>query len=91
MKSTRWLRSPDALAETVSDGAVLLRLSTGDYFEIPTTGAAVWAGLEQPATVTDLRRRLTETFDVDPDRAEQDISRFLLELESAGLVDRVGE
>lgn len=83
---TRLERSPDALHRSIGGKAVILHAGTGTYFSLNAVGSRVWALLEGGATRGGLVAALLEELDVSPEVLERDVSTFLDELASAGLV-----
>jgi hypothetical protein len=67
-------------------GTVLLDQRSGEYWELNPTGALVVRTLmadgDEAAAVT----ALVERFDIDRDRAEQDVTALVRDLRDAGLV-----
>jgi hypothetical protein len=79
-----------AATETVStelDGErVLLNIETGMYHGMNAVGAEIFEHLEQPTSVAELSKVISERYDVDQERAEEDVRAFfdsLLEAELA--------
>jgi hypothetical protein len=87
---TKMERSIHALHRIVDEQAIILHAETGVYFTLNAVGSLVWQLLETPATPLALRERILSEFDVPADVLARDIDAFLTELESAGLVRRVG-
>ena len=69
--------------------AAILHLDQSVYYGLKGVGAEVWLALEQPRSLAELNRRVCEAFDVDAMQAQADLMKFLLELQEAGLVERV--
>lgn len=79
-------RSPDALHRSIEGKAVILHAGTGTYFTLNAVGSRVWALLEGGSTRARLVGALLAELDVAPEVLERDVSAFLDELTSAGLV-----
>ena len=68
--------------------AVLLHLQTKFYFSLNETGSFLWKLFERDSGVDEgeLNDELCKVFDVEPDRARDDISDFIKELSAQGLI-----
>ncbi|HXY29327.1 MAG TPA: PqqD family protein [Gemmatimonadaceae bacterium] len=86
---TRYRIATDALAATLSDGAVLLHLETKRYYTLNETGMRVWVLLEQGNGVDDIVRTLVAEFEVEPDAARREVDRLLEDLIRERLVEPV--
>ena len=81
-------RREGLLANELSDDeAVMLDVDRGMYFGVRVVGKAIWDRLEEQVRVEDLCSDLTEQFDVEPKRCEQDVLAFLEQLREQGLVE----
>ena len=82
---TRWRHAPQAVAAPVGDAGLLL---TPDfrYVEVDAVGLQIWDAIAGGASVGEVAVTLTDHFDVDPARAQQDVSDFLGQLADLGLV-----
>ena len=81
-------RSPDALHRTIDGRAVILHAETGTYFSLNPLGSRIWELLARGRTQASLCEELLAEFEVAPEVLERDVSSFLHELESAGLLLR---
>ncbi|MEM9252783.1 MAG: PqqD family protein [Planctomycetota bacterium] len=64
-------------ATPAGDELVLLHRRTGESFRLNPTAALVWRSLAQADTAADVVARLTDAFDVDADRATDDVLSLL--------------
>ena len=70
------------------DGEVIaLDAVKSEYLAVAGSGAILWEALARGTTEAELRELLCSRYDVEPERAERDIARFLDELRRAGLLD----
>ena len=79
----------DVVFTDLDDGsAVLLHLQTKFYFSLNETGSFLWKLFEREDGVDEeeLSAELCKAFDVEPKRANQDISDFIKELSEQGLI-----
>ena len=75
----------DVLATAFDDELVLLNLRDGVYYGLEGVGTRIWSLIQRPMPVAEIRNALTEEFDVDPARCEEDLRAILGELVSRGL------
>ena len=82
--------NPPVLFTEIDDGSgVLLHLDTKFYFTLNRTGVVVWKALverAEGASVATIAERLTATFRVTKEVAEQDVERVLDQLRGDGLL-----
>ena len=88
--SARWRRSPRAVGRAFADDAVLLQLDRQSYHGLDRVGARIWERLADEVTVDELIAELGARYDADTATLRADVERFLGELESEGLAERVG-
>src|SRR3954470_22261076 len=84
-----WLVTRRAgLIETEVDGElVALHIDNGTCYGFNGTATRIWALIEQPKRLSELREQLTREFDVDPEVCERQLDELLKELEADGLVE----
>lgn len=76
------------LIETEVDGElVALHIDNGTCYGFNGTATRIWALLERPRRVSELREELTREFDVDDETCERQLGELLKELEADGLVE----
>jgi hypothetical protein len=78
--------STEVLFQTVGDEAVLLDLSSENYFGLDPVGTRVWSLLSDDASLQRAFDRLLEEFEVEPDRLEADLLGLVAKLADAGLI-----
>lgn len=76
----------DVFSCELAGGQALLDLRSSTYYSINSVGSHVWELLQQPIAVADIRRSVTETFEVEDARAGADIQALLSQFTEAGLV-----
>src|ERR1700730_16508571 len=79
--------SKDLVFSNVADEVVILDLKSGVYHGLEAVGARAWELMTEPRPVRDVRDKLLEEYDVDPQQCESDLLRLIEELESHGLLD----
>jgi len=69
---------------------VPIRGKVGDLASIYSfneTGSLVWRLMETPTTLPDLVAAVAQEYDVERQRAEQDVRQFVSDMQSVGLVE----
>jgi hypothetical protein len=66
---------------------VVLDLSTSRYIAINGSGAKLWPGLLDGATLRELSDVLANEYGLEPTRAERDVQSFVSALAEQGLLD----
>ena len=87
--SKKYFSKDDVVFTDLDDGsAVLLHLESKFYFSLNETGCFLWKLLDAESGTDEegLLKGLCENFEVDPSRAEKDITEFILELKDQGLI-----
>lgn len=82
--------SSDVLVRDLQGEAVLLDLKSQRYFGLDEVGTVIWNLLCELRELETVKIRLLEEFDVESSRLENDLQRFLHQLESAELITVVG-
>lgn len=70
----------------VGDETVLLHLGNGTYYGLDPMGTRVWALLKEGLDVDAIRDQLCAHYQVQPERAEADLRRFLADLRQHGIL-----
>ncbi len=70
----------------INDESVILNLKTGIYFQVNELGSYIVAQLNQYSTFESLNNKITEDFDVAPNKSKQDLLSFIKDLESKNLL-----
>jgi hypothetical protein len=83
---TRFRAAGDALAATLSDGAVLLNLRTKRYFSLNETGTRVWELLLEGRTEEEIVRTMTQEYDVTEDAARRETAEVIAALRDNELI-----
>src|SRR5258707_12343724 len=87
-----FVRSPSVVSRRVSGETLIVpvRGKVGDLASIYSfndVGSLVWQLLEIPRDVSELMSAVEREYDVDPQQVEQDVSKFLDDMLSVGLVE----
>jgi hypothetical protein len=75
----------------VEDETVILSLKNGSYFGLDPIAAEIWELIQEPRRVGEVRDRLLEEYDVDPEQCTRDLLGLLDQLAAWDLVEVVGE
>lgn len=70
----------------MADEVVLLDAKAGLYFGLNAVGATVWQRLQRPATLAELVDVVIAEYDVDHERAGQDVAVLVKELLDRDLI-----
>ena len=61
----------------LDDTIVMMDVDEGQYYELDTVGAKIWALIEDPRPVAEICDALAGEFDVDPDTCRDETLEFL--------------
>jgi hypothetical protein len=76
------------VAAEVGGELVILNVANGEYFGLNAVGARIWALIETPKRVGEVRDQLLlEYADVTPDVCTADLLALLAEMHGAGLIE----
>jgi hypothetical protein len=84
---TRYRASGDALAATLSDGAVLLHLHSKRYFSLNESGTRIWELLQQETEIDAIVAALVAEFDVSAAAAREAVEGLIRELLDERLIE----
>ena len=76
----------DIVVSEINNESVILNLKTGIYFQVNELGSYIVSQLNQYSTFESLNNKITEDFDVAPNKSEKDLLTFIKDLESKGLL-----
>jgi hypothetical protein len=57
------------------------------YLSGNPAGTLLWRALAEGSSEEELARKLVETYEIEPERAAQDVSRFVADLDRRGLLE----
>ena len=91
-REERFVRSESVVARVVAGETLIVpvRAKVGDLASIYSfngTGTLIWKLLETPKTVTELTTAVAQEYEVEPERAQQDVAEFVGEMKAVGLVE----
>jgi hypothetical protein len=76
----------NCVTTTIDGEIVLLNNETGRYQGLSGTGPDIWGRIQEPTEPTEIVSALVEEYDVDRDRAANDVERFLETLAAEQLI-----
>jgi Coenzyme PQQ synthesis protein D (PqqD) len=83
---------PTVISETIDGETVIINLASGIYYSVKHVGAAIWAGLEQSASLEAIATMVRSCYDVGGHDIEREISTLVERLIEEDLVrPTVGE
>jgi len=88
--STVVRKSARQVSCVLDDEVAILNLDRALYFGLTDVGAHIWEELQEPRSVAEICDGVMTHFDVAPEVCQSDVSRFLVSLREAGLVEIVG-
>jgi hypothetical protein len=71
----------------LGEETMILQFEDGIYYGLDAVGTSIWGLLQQPHTVGEIRDRLCQLYDVEPERCERELLVLLCQLEECGLVE----
>jgi coenzyme PQQ synthesis protein D (PqqD) len=77
----------DLVFSNVAEEVVILDLKSGVYHGLEEVGARAWELMAEQRPVREVRDRLLDEYDVEPQQCESDLLRLIEELKSHGLVE----
>lgn len=83
--------APSQISSDLVGQQIILNIQSGVYYGLDRVGARIWNFLQQPRRVSEIRDMLIAGYDVDQERAEQDLIALLRKLTDAGLVEAQNE
>ena len=88
MGDDKMVRRTGEMIETEVDGElVALHVDNGTCYGFNGTATRIWALIEQPRRLSELKAELLREFDVDPSTCEAQLKELLDELAADGLVE----
>jgi hypothetical protein len=85
--TTRFKVNMPPVIHQLLDGEVIaVNLDTGSYYSFAGVAAEIWAALEEGATVHESVGELLRRYDASRAVVEQEVARFVVELEAEGLI-----
>jgi hypothetical protein len=80
-------RTGEMIEAEVDGELVALHVDNGTCYGFNGTATRIWAMIEQPRRLSELKEELLQEFDVDPSTCEAQLKDLLDELAADGLVE----
>jgi len=74
------------IAAQLEDGTVALNVASGEYYNLNPMASWIWGKLGEQQQAESLLNALLETYDVDRERGWRDLTRFIQQMDDAGLI-----
>ncbi len=74
------------ISSKMDNEVVMMSVEKGNYYGLNRVGSEIWEKLTEPITVAGLCEKLLQEFDVEKDKCEQDVIKYLEKLVSEGLI-----
>jgi hypothetical protein len=81
-----WERAPEVVWRRSGRRRILMGASSEDVLVVEGAGGPIWDALERPVSEDDLVAELSGRFGVQTDDVRAQVTSFLAELQSLGLV-----
>jgi hypothetical protein len=66
---------------------IMLNIETGEYYDIDPVGSDIWTRIEQPKSVADICKDLSQIYAVKLEKCQEDVLPFLSELADLGAIE----
>ena len=73
-------RIEEVIAGDIDGEIVMMSIENGKYYGLDDIGSLIWKLIETPVKVSELIDTLLERFDVDRETCEEDVLKFLNDL-----------
>jgi hypothetical protein len=84
----KYAPAPEAIFNKIDDEVVIMSLANDAYINLNEVGSRIWELLaESPRTIDDLVLTLIDEFEVTEEQCREDVTIFLKEMLSKGLVE----
>lgn len=80
------INSPQVITETIDGEAIMINLSTGNYYSVAGSGAEVCGFLEQGADVEAVVETLSRSYDASRETITNAVRDLVADLEREGLI-----
>jgi hypothetical protein len=77
----------DQVSCSLAEESVILNLKSGVYYGLDPVGSFVWNLIQTQRDFREIRDRVLEEYDVEPERCEQDLMELFNDFSIQGLVE----
>ncbi len=85
--SCRVVAARDQVSCDVGGEAAILQLASGVYYSLDAVGSRIWALVQSPRSVREIRDTLLAEYDVPAERCERDLLGLLQALAAEQLIE----
>jgi hypothetical protein len=91
-----YVRSQSVVSRPIAGETLIvpIRKGVGDLasiYSLNPVASAIWSTVQSPRSMDDIVDAVQGEFDADAGQIRQDVTAFLQEMSSAGLIDAVGD
>nr|WP_319564642.1 lasso peptide biosynthesis PqqD family chaperone [uncultured Rhodoferax sp.] len=79
-------QSEGKISTKIDDQTVLLSIDQGNYYGMNKVLTSIWQWVEQPTRVSDIFRKLAETYEVSDETCQKDVLKVLMNLQKENLI-----
>jgi Coenzyme PQQ synthesis protein D (PqqD) len=79
--------APEQISCPLGEESAILNLKNSMYYGLDPVGARVWALLQQPRSVGEVRDTLLSEYEVEPAQCENDLFALLEKMRGEGLIE----
>lgn len=90
MKDCVFKKNKEVIFRQEGDEAILFNPETSDIVVINSTGCFIWSLCDGKNTKKEIIAKMLDEFEVNTEKAEQDLDKFLTNLESTGFIKQAG-
>ncbi|NJD90496.1 MAG: lasso peptide biosynthesis PqqD family chaperone [Geobacter sp.] len=76
----------DIVASDIEDEKVMMSIEKGEYFGLEPIGSRIWEMMATPVKVSAIIDAMLNQYDIDRQTCENDVLKFLSELNDAGII-----
>jgi hypothetical protein len=80
------VNEPKVISETIEGETIIINLESGTYYSLKNSGAAIWAAIQQSASLGAIAAMVRSSYAVDGDDVEHDIATLVQRLVEEDLV-----
>ncbi len=77
----------DQVSSDLAGETVLLSMDTGRYYGLGDVGSRIWELVRNPVRVSDICGVISQEYDVETERCEADVLRFLRDMLARSLIE----
>jgi hypothetical protein len=80
------VNDPTVISETIDGETVIINLTSGSYYSLKHSAAAIWSGIQQTARLSDIATMVRSNFLANGAGVEGEIAALIARLSEEGLV-----